>query len=246
MKPNEFLSAVAYFFNDIIGTAVPGLLLLVLLAFVHGPELDLVTNKAAERGWVILITICVAYAIGHVVTSLHDAVRDALKRLRRLVNRGGAARSDSETPPQLLLREILTAKLVQLGPSANAQLISTLTPKDLRNVALTVSQSAGELARRFRFLALFCHGVGMSLILVAMYSFVLFRFVVHVRTVFGSDQFALWSFVGLSLVGAWLLFRKGNDFHRMSWEAPFAVAAGDLLIAKGKEEKKEDKSNEKK
>lgn len=83
MKAGEFVEAIERFFLDLVGTVLPGLVLLAGVCYVTKTPLTQLTQpffeKPNEYTWVLVI--CLGYILGHGVTSMGHKVTKAIEAL---------------------------------------------------------------------------------------------------------------------------------------------------------------------
>lgn len=238
MSAGDSLSAIVHFFNDLVGTAVPGFFLLAGLLFLHPFLHSIVVPKDASY-WFAISVVVASYAAGHLLT----AIQEWCKTFAGACAKRWFAQVEEIQPPIVgLFVKALTHRAEQGVSPSSAQMIdigkklAELKPREIRNIAMSVSRNAGDLARRFMFLSLFCTGTGTAFLVLALYAatgYVFFREVLSVASVPCIVFALLWAVVVLA---SSVLLHRGSTFYRMSQTAPYSVAFADLIMDKSQNE----------
>jgi len=235
MDAEKLVAAIERFFLDIIGTIIPGAILLTGLWAIFGDtKLGNLTLKppAADPGWVFFILA--AYVVGHALTSIGESVITPLSAtfaagLRRV---GGInklvpprVRSQAEMNEGIAQRPTFRqfVSLMGLNPAATGAQEVT----GLRNVAMTIADDTRPTVHRFMFLSLL--NLGVATALQAMAVAVLIRFVV---TAVGQHA---WTGVGTAIgIAAALSLAACPFIERRFWfvtsamHLPFDAAVAKL------------------
>ena len=231
MKPSEFLSGIIYFFNDLIGSVVPGLIMLAGLYVlkIFPPHLTAEFSKL-EQGIEWTITIVIAYVLGHGLLSLHlllqpylcpvfNSINTLIKKKEWTELGAWKKRTDyiKQKVPYQEFERIVNERAE--GETQNYDFNS------LRNMAMTISNEAGELARRFMFISLLCYGVSMSILAISLITLM-------------SD------ICTMRFVPAFFLFfifyTKGIDFEIRAQNVPFPIALAEIISDKVKSRKEDE------
>ena len=224
MKVEEIVSTIAKFFNDLIGTLVPGVVLAVGLAVMHlSPSQIQSAVKLGDTTGVALVTIGILFALGHVLVAVYEHGLKSLLGLVKPLSEFNEAEASKRQSFEWF------AKLVkdqQAGSSA-----TDWGYHDLRSVALSVSSEAADLGRRFMFISLLCNGVGAALFIITLdYATCKLLFP---SLLYAHDQAAPWYIQVLLLAGAaFLLFKRGNVFYSRAMATPFSIAVAELKLKK--------------
>lgn len=162
MKVEEAVEMTTRFFNDLIGSLVPGAVLAVGLSIMHlGPARIVETSKSLENAALALTVVGLVFAAGHLLMAIFE---HAIQPLLRVC---GVIKAFDEVSAKKRQSYCLFAEVV------NKQRSGDLTPPgsewaydDLRSVALSVSPEAASVGRRFMFISLLCNGVGTALVIL--------------------------------------------------------------------------------
>lgn len=225
MKVDDAVETIARFFNDLIGSLVPGVVLAVGLSVMHlGPTKIAEASKSLENAATALTVIGLMFAIGHVLMAVFELGLQPLLRACRVIkafNEVEAKRRQSYG----LFAEIVNK--LQSGSSASAS--SEWAYNDLRSVALSVSAEGASLGRRFMFISLLCNGVGTALIIMLI-DF-LGCLALSQQMLFPYDTAPNW-FVqsALILFVAIALFKRGEIFYGRAMATPFSIAVAELKL----------------
>lgn len=208
MKVSDFLSELYLFFNDFIGMVVPAL---VLATGMHLLFPTLLSSSASDvlkssYGWLIFLVL--SYASGHVLLAIHSALTKLIgfKKVQVNTNSFGF----------LFFKSWVEQNGIQTDVPPS--------PHDLRNIAMSVSAEAGEIARRFMFIGLSCYGTASALLVLLVTSAIKL-------SVMGCDTrlILLGAIFAISTV---LLLRRGAEFEKRALNTPFVVAVGQVLRMK--------------
>lgn len=224
MKPSEFFTALLHFFNDFIGMTAPGFVLLVGIRMIHSfPMPSVMMAESCPDGADWLFVVIVSYTAGHAMLSLYQLFSEKLLFLSKKVTekRGKSDEDSGESESYRAFEHCVKAKLADVGrPEAE------LTFSELRAVAMSKSLEAGELGRRFKFIELFCNGIGTGLLIL------LLSMLSPTATVIEPS----WGVnIALSVL-ILLLFYRGYEFSKRARNIPFSVALTEVLYPQEKEE----------
>jgi hypothetical protein len=248
MKVSDFLSGLVYFFNDLIGAIVPGLFLLGGLRLLHIIPLDVdktYLSLSVEGQWVAVLVL--GYIVGHGLLSFHRPLRRLLfplKGLDDLITKGkwdgrGLEVRVAEAAAYQEFRDYVTKRFMPqtignyAGPGSEKKEKPKLrgkrimSPNDLRSIAMTISNEAATLGRRFMFISLFCYGVAMALLTLSL-----------IYVVVEWPSLGAWGVTKICLVGTifYFFYTRGLEFELRAFNTPFPVALGEVLVErKGKE-----------
>jgi hypothetical protein len=245
MKTEDLVDKLAYFFNDFIGAVVPGSILIVLLLLLH-PGLWPIFDRDVDldNPFVFLIFAGICYALGHGLLALYYSLTEPLLRKLPIPHK-------KHMPKRYLVRgapTIMHEATQELGYEWVKRLIvykfaSHLLPKDrdfsphdIRNIAMTMSQQGGALARRFMFIALLTQGTGNALFVLAVETIIL----AVSCWVFELQSFLIeypiwWGFIiqaVLLATVALFFFSRGDDFYARALKSPFLIAAVEIAVKK--------------
>ncbi len=227
MKTGDVVDVVAHFTNDVIGNVGPGIIFLFGLNAVH---FRLGLNPAVESlrfdsTTASIIALALAYAAGHGLLGVHTALRSLLGRLRVSKAVLIAADLKSKLSYRLFRRQLCRAAKDQT--SSGQEDLFGLDFHDHRSIAMTLSPEGGVLARRFMFISLFCYGISKSLLLLTLYTAVLWPSLGNSRN---QPQAIGLLIVALSVF--WCFESRGEEFERRALGVPFSVAISEINFEK--------------
>jgi hypothetical protein len=227
MKVDDAVETITRFFNDLIGTLVPGAVLLVGLAVMHfGPTRIEEAAKFSETTTVALVILGLMFAVGHLLLALFEHVLQPLLEKCRLTKKfdveGAKARQSY----------IEFLKTLEVLPGAADKTQAEKSPwdfYDLRSVAFSVTAEGASIGRRFMFISLLCNGVGTAFVLILI-DFLLCHFFAH-QLLFAYVEAAHWLLQAtLLLLGAYALFKRGEVFYARAMRTPFSIAIAELKL----------------
>ncbi len=236
MKPNDFVLSFFYFFNDLIGAIIPGIILVTGLFIIHSEYPWLSEIKGYfDSAWIAVLALFILFAIGHGLGALHMFVESWVKWVWKKFNSTLDTKKPAVIEVERLLEDLLKKRISKKLELSGSEDISRLGLKfeknDLRNMAMTISPIAGNLARRFMFLALLCNGVGTAIWTIAIYAAFLFAKFPSTATVFAGDCKLFTIYLILSILIGALFFYRGNKFRATSLSSPFSVALSEVLYS---------------
>lgn len=229
-SPNPTNSLV-YFFNDIIGTIVPGFILLIGFKILNIKyEIIEIPNLQLDNSLQIISIITLSYILGHGILGFYQFSNGFLKF------------NDYEKEKNDLKQEALYQDLILCYKerfSNIAWLSSTIdpqkfSPNQIRNIAMTISKEGQSLSVRFMFISLLCMGVATSLFILLL-VFVISHYLKY-QCAFISVKFVL-LFAGVAFA-IFIFHDRGKEFSKRSFRTPFATALTELMLDK-KNEKSE-------
>jgi hypothetical protein len=224
MKFEEATNTVAHFFNDLIGSLVPGVVLAVGLALMHlGPAQLRSVFEMGDTTLAALTFAGVLFAVGHALLALHE------HGLRRLLSAIGLHLGFDEAAARQRQSFIWFSALVGAHRAQAAP--ENWSYNDLRSVALSVSIEAASIGRRFMFISLLCNGVGTALLIVALDLAVCSCLLPEL--LYAYDLAAPWPVQALLLLGvSAALLENGRVFYARAMATPFAIAVAELNFKK--------------
>lgn len=233
MKMDDAVETIARFFNDLIGSLVPGAVFAVGLCIVHlGPSKIVEASNSLENIALAFAVVGLTFAVGHFLMAVFDLAFQPLLQKFRVVKKF------DEVAAKKRLSYTLFADLVsKLSSSDAAQASSEWAYNDLRSVALSVSAEGASLGRRFMFISLLCNGVGTALIIMTV-DF-LSCLVLNQKLLFPYVVAANWLVQSvLMLLAAAALFKRGEVFYGRAMATPFSVAVAELKLKRESNEAK--------
>jgi hypothetical protein len=219
MKLDDGIDTITKFFNDLIGALVPGLVLAIGLAAMHGgPGHIQFVGELGEGAATAFTVTGVLFALGHLLLAIHEvAVKPLLRKLK--ITRAFDEQKASARQSCVMFNELITT-----GSNSSKPLWDY---RDLRSVALSVSDEAASLGRRFMFISLLCNGVGTALLLVGLNYLICLRFFPGLLFIY--DQAAPWWLQAVLLFSAaCFLFKQADLFYERAMTTPFSVAVAEL------------------
>lgn len=217
MKLGEFIAALEKFFNDILGTLVPGAILIIGLYYLDALwafDLPLVDFTSSFN--VFLMGI-VAYLVGHIIDEINLKIIPKSKFKLE------------ENSSFLVFKAWVHAQLKEKKIDKNfdnSEITIEIPPRSLRSIAMTVSADATYISRRFRFLQLLFRGTATALIMLTILSFVF-----EVLGLFFGHKFGLSLLVQSVLVigVATLFYNRARVFGERSDKACFDCAIATII-----------------
>lgn len=154
MDFSSAIKAVERFLNDILGLIIPGGVLVVGLQ--HFVELGSVSNwkLGVATTLDVLGWIATTYLAGHVIDQL---CRTLWKRNKKRETSGSQIVFDNWIVENL-------SSQIPLDPS------EAIMRSSKRSIAMSMSEEARDLSRRFKFLQLLCDGVATALLVIIVFG----------------------------------------------------------------------------
>ena len=245
MSSNQVVDAIDRFFLDLIGTVIPGLILIVgtttvlqaqLPAWAQSLSLSgmIAGSVASFHQWVSLLAA--AYVLGHFLVSFGDLL------VSRIVDPFVTAVSKIDyikwllpkavKPRKQMIEEVESGALFLTFVERCTEVYSIgkeqadgMSFSDWRNIALSSAVSEGYLATRFMFLSLLNLCTGTALIIISVlqvYVAILLGFPGGVVSAFGLSV--------LLVVISVFFIERHYSFYRRSQSVPFSQAFVKLSI----------------
>lgn len=229
MKIDDAVETAALFFNDLIGTLIPGIVLGVGLLVMHVGLTDALKDTLDNlNGFLVFIVLALFFATGHAVLALHALLVNPLLQKMGLLEK---VPSDNQKQKQSyrLFHEMMVERIRKALPNrTNDSNEIDWSYHDLRSVALSLSNEGSSLGRRFMFISLLCNGVATALLALLVDFFIC--------TLIAPNSLVLYdvawpaSLQGLLLILlAIMLFKRGGEFYIRAMSTPFAVALAELI-----------------
>jgi hypothetical protein len=249
MKNSELIEALERFFLDLIGTVLPGAVLLIGLWFVFGQPTHLgvltVSTQLDANTWVFLITG--SYILGHAITSIGQNVVLKLSSslfgfLHKIpyIKLGIPQYVQSEDQMTEIIYQSQIFKDFVKATGSNPDEIGNTKKaitrawimryvRDWRSVAMTIADEHKHTVVRFTFIALLNLGMSTALLLVISIWLCLNLFPQLGWPASGAT-FNFWTLVILSI--ATLPFiERFYQFHDRALRVPFPMALAKLRQA---------------
>lgn len=230
MKVDDAIETISRFFNDLIGTLIPGAVLGAGLAIMHaGPVQELVKDMPKDSGFFIALSLALLFAVGHGVLAVYTlAVQRLLEALH--LTRKDVVKTLEKKQSFTAFREMVLGKLGQDHSSqSSGRFTLDWDYNDLRNLALSVSGEASSLGRRFMFISLLCNGVGTALLILLVDFTGCILFAPKALYPYAAAWPELVQMALLLLVAV-SFFKRGEGFYGRAMSTPFAVALAELAL----------------
>jgi hypothetical protein len=229
MKVDDAVETITRFFNDLIGSLVPAVVLAVGLCVIHlGLAKIVAASKALESATWAMAVVGVMFATGHVLMAIFDFALQPLLRACRITKMFDEVSAKRRRSYCLFVEMVNNLR----SGDAATQTSPEWAYHDLRSVALSVSAEGASLGRRFMFISLLCSGVGTALVIMM----VSFLGCLALQPEFLSPQaMALDWLVQSALMSfaAVALFKRGEVFYGRAMETPFSIAVAELKLKRG-------------
>lgn len=225
MKVDDAVDTISRFFNDLIGSLVPGAVLAVGLAVMHlGPGKIVEMSRGLDSAALALIVVGLMFAAGHALMAAFEVALQRLLRACQLVKAFDEVEAKKRQSFEFFAEIVNKLR----GDDASGA-AAKWTYNDLRNVALSVSAEGASLGRRFMFISLLCNGVATALMIIL--ADFLYCLALSPTLLFPYDLAPIW-FVqsALMLVAATALFKRGEAFYARAMTTPFSVAVAELKL----------------
>lgn len=225
MIVDDSIETITRFFNDLIGSLVPGAVLAIGLSIIHlGPAKIIEVSKTMESAALGLTVVGLLFATGHVLMAIFEVALQPFMRACRVI------KAFDEASAKKRQSYCLFAEMVNKLRGGDA---ATLTPdwtyNDLRSVALSVSAEGASLGRRFMFISLLCNGVGTALVIMLVDFW--WCLALNQELLFPYAMAANWVVQSvLTLLTVAALFKRGETFYGRAMATPFSIAIAELKL----------------
>lgn len=237
MDAEKLVAAIERFFLDIIGTLIPGLILLGGLWAIFGDtEVGHLTLKVpkSDAGWVLLVLS--AYVAGHALTSLGEIFVTPLAGwwagyLKRIPLIGKRVPSRITTDAEMKRKISERTTFQQFAKAMDVQVSAPEHVMALRNVAMTMADETRPTVLRFMFLSLLNLGVATALRVLA--AVVAVRFAVTAAESRSTD--GVWPTLALVIalgIAACPFIERRFSFYTSAMHLPFDAALAKLQQVK--------------
>jgi len=225
MKVDDAVETVTRFFNDLIGSLVPGAVLAVGLSVIHlGPGKIVEASKSLESAALALTVVGLMFAAGHLLMAVFEHALQPGLTFFRIIKK-----FDEEEAKKRQSYRLFAEVIRKLPGNDSGVSSSEWGYKDLRSVALSVTAEGASLGRRFMFISLLCNGVGTALLIMLLDFWGCLAFnhellFPHATTVNWIVQSAL------MLCASAALFKRGEVFYGRAMTTPFSIAIAELKM----------------
>lgn len=229
MKIDDAVETIAHFFNDLIGTLIPGIVLVAGLLVMH-IDMPIYMQGSVEHadGFLVFVLLSLFFATGHAVLALHSALINPILRKSSFIPEDPLSKL-SKKQPYLIFEKLMSTRMgeLPLGKSTE-QGDAKWSYNDLRSLAFTISPEAASLGRRFMFISLLCNGVATAIFILLLDYVVCVMIAPHLIVQYESALPVLMQVILLISV-AGLLFKRGEEFYARAMSAPFPVALSEFI-----------------
>lgn len=261
IKFSEILSSFEKFFNDIVGSIIPGLFLLFGLSQLGFFEKLPLQKEEAFSAETLFLLIAASYITGHLLSEIYrqrlSLARDREARApyqdtggieKRGEEEGEAGESNDRMDSSsvaiksnslLIFRNWLETQIADWRdhPETRSPDEASEIPRDgpqkidlhwseLRSIAMTLSEEAKFLSRRFKFIELLCAGVSNALWGLALAGLGKMAF-----QYFNNESMSV-MFLALAaaeIAAARILYQRAKRFGRLSNKVCFDCAVADVV-----------------
>lgn len=230
MKIDDALETITRFFNDLIGTLVPGLVLITGLLVMHIGNSDHLNELISKSSGILLsMVLALSYALGHIILAVFSSViQKPLQRCGVLSN--NPIKSLDKKKLFVLFQKLLSKKIDELTLDKPDEVAAKdWGYNDLRSLALSMSNEASSLGRRFMFISLLCNGVGTA-ILVMLIDFSASTLLAPGMLYQYPVALPAFAQILLMLMGVYASYKQGDVFYIRAMSTPFPVAVSQFLI----------------
>lgn len=227
MKLDEAIETTTRFFNDLIGSVIPAIVLIVGLSLMHlGPFKIFDAGTLLSNATLTFVAVGLMFAGGHILTALFDYALHPTLRAFRIVKKFDETKMMDHLSYQVFAAEI--DKFV--GPMSMLR-GDEWNYHDLRSIALSLSSDGASLGRRFMFISLLCNGVGTALIIVLLDFIGCLIF--DPKILFPYPMAVNWGVQSALLLAASIaMFKRGENFYGRALATPFPIALAELMLRK--------------
>lgn len=222
MKIDDAVGTLAHFFNDFIGAWIPGVVMATGFIVMHmGDEAFLSIVEAMDKSAIVWFLAAILFALGHLISAFYQIILKGILQWLKISKGFDESQAQKQQSYKFFLE--IAKKWHVYNETDN------FGYHDLRNVALSISQDASALGRRFMFISLLCSGVGTVLtIFIIDFSICLFFFpelLHHYRVA------PHWSVqIVILCVSAWCLFKQSDVFYKRAMTTPFSIAITEIKL----------------
>jgi hypothetical protein len=227
MKVDDAIETLTKFFNDLIGSLVPSVVLAFGLVIMHlGPSRFMDINKSVESTIFALFALGLMFAAGHIILALHEHfLRPVLQSIQFTKEFDESAAKNRQSYKSfhdiIMARETRSTNPGQAAPKWDYH--------DLRSVALSISPEGASVGRRFMFISLLCNGVGTAFVIMVLDFSSCFFFAPKLLYPY-TEAASWWVQIILMLAFSAALFKQGGNFHARAMSTPFSIAIAELLL----------------
>ena len=214
MKATDFLTALIHFFNDLVAHIVPGLLLVISIAYAF-EKFDSDGFKSVH--WAIHLAIY--YILGHFLLALHNELHRFLSWLK-FTKTSEIVTNLKTDPTYIEFKKVIKVLKSDID-------FSNFSFNDARSIAMSSDTEACELAQRFMFISLFCKGVSTALLVICLGSWM------AIANYLDSDCYPILynSLITVALlITVYLFNNRVIEFEKRALRTPFSIALSKRVI----------------
>lgn len=225
MKVDDAIETITRFFNDLIGSIVPAVVLAVGLSIMHlGPARIAEAGNSLENTALTLTVVGLMFAAGHVLMAIFELALQPVLQVCRIVKGFDEVAAKKRQSYKLFVE--LVNKLRNVD---TAQPAPEWAYNDIRSVALSVSAEGASLGRRFMFISMLCNGVGAALIILSVDFLSCLAW--NPKLLFPHVMAMNWIAQSvLILIASVALFKRGEVFYGRAMATPFSIAIAELKL----------------
>jgi len=244
MKSSDLIEAIERFFNDIIGTLVPGMILIFSICYHFTNPVQIsniqVFPPNSTFSWMILVLF--GYISGHFVISFGNMIvirsvdfiirffrkRTSLKWLvpSHCIEYKEILKKISESSEFRIFQNILVGQ--------NPKYVTSEQEKGnihaLRSIAMTLASEDTHIVYRFMFISLFNVGVSTVLLLFAIFQFFILLSNWLGLQLINYDP-SVWS-ISLPIIISLFLLDRRYEFYSRALRVPFSMAIARAMSQK--------------
>jgi hypothetical protein len=243
VKLSELFEAIERFFLDLIGTIIPGIVLVLGCLVVLDRPLTLGSVSLFPLtdtfNWVFLVVV--GYITGHAVISIGFSVLlPTVEFTARILRKNrltswlvpGVIKPYGELMDGIAKGVAFQAMVKQAKKTYSwleSDLNSAKNVRSWRNVALTISQENSHIVYRFMFISLL--NLGMATVLIFLTILWLFISVLNNLAIVSRGVPIDFWIVGILLLSSIPFLERRYQFYRRAMEVPFSMAVVKLQQA---------------
>jgi len=248
MKPSDLIEAIERFFNDIIGTLIPGIILLLSIWYLIAKPIYIAGAQLFpprdSMDWFLFILF--GYIAGHFVISfgnliiikIIDLFIGLFKKTRYLkwlipshcIKYAELLINISASEEYRAFKEIINKRKARY---ANFE-PDKVNVKTMRSIAMTIANEDTHVVHRFMFISLFNIGMATVLILFTVTQFVILL-LNELCIKFGSFNISFWS-IAIPMIFSVFLVDRRYEFYSRSLRVPFLIALARIISQDFKKE----------
>ncbi|MDP3025918.1 MAG: hypothetical protein Q8O10_10360 [candidate division Zixibacteria bacterium] len=242
MRSSELIETLERFFNEIIGTLVPGLLLVLSLSYILGSPVRIgvlsLFPPSSSFEWFLMILL--SYISGHFVISFGNVViinlgnylinlQKKVRAFKFLIPKSWNLKSDDELLGSIIESDDFRAfrDLMQLDVGNQRSETSNKTVvHSMRSIAMTIASDDIHIVHRFMFISLF--NLGISTILIMMVIIQLGIYLLHRFSIISVNfELNILSLLIPAVLSLFFIARR-YEFYSRAMRVPFPMALARL------------------